>query len=105
MPIDTGLGHELIQGWLPAFLNAAMLSPTHPLREKAFAEAEAAVYEAYKDLDIIAPEDDGTHRKVSAAHLRDCAADVIEMLNAFAYLAVEADRDGERLCELGWWAA
>lgn len=100
MPIDAGRGHELIPLWLPSFISAATLTPSHPLREKAVEAAEKVVRDSYANLEIT-EEPEGLQR-TSAKLLRSCADDVIEMLWAFAYLTVESEHDGEQMTELRW---
>lgn len=102
MPIDTGRGHDLIPLWLPAFITAMSMNPTHPLRKKTVEDAEKVVRDSYASLEIT--EEPSGLSRVSATTLRHCADDVIEMLWAFAYLAVESEHDGERVTELKWSA-
>ena len=82
------MGIEAASDWLPMYLAAEQMNPSHPLREQAFAEADAKVIESFDAC--VWTENIGTWSSdMNAA--RDTAGDVIEMLRGCAVLIASGD--------------
>ena len=81
--IDNGMGVECASDWLPRFLAAEQMSPSHPLREQAFHEAEQAVIQSY---DACLPTENIGSWKADFEAAREAAGDVIEVLRGCAVL-------------------
>lgn len=83
--IDTGMGYEAASDWLPRFIAAEQMTPSHPLRDQAFKEAEQAVITSF-DASVWT-ENIGTW-KSDLEQAREAAGDVIEVLRGCACLIV-----------------
>jgi hypothetical protein len=81
MPIDDAMREELAEAWLTPYLEAASLSPSHPLRAAALRAADRAVYESYDETarngGLVPPFDDPE----VMGHI---AADVVAILRGVA---------------------
>lgn len=81
--IDVGMGVEAASEWLPLYLAAEQMTASHPLREKAFADADAAVIESFAAC--VWTEDIGALPSGPEV-ARELAGDVIEVLRGCAVL-------------------
>ena len=86
--IDTGMGLEAASEWLPMYLAAEEMNASHPLRETAFAQADAAVIASFEAC--VWTENIGTWSSDMAA-AREAAGDVIEVLRGCAVLIACGD--------------
>ena len=86
--IDTGMGLEAASHWLPMYLAAEEMNASHPLRETAFAQADAAVIASFEAC--VWTENIGTWSSDMAA-AREAAGDVIEVLRGCAVLIACGD--------------
>lgn len=86
--IDTGMGIEAASHWLPMYLAAEEMRPSHPLREQAFKEADADVITSFEAC--VWTENIGTWSSDMAA-AREAAGDVIEVLRGCAVLIASGE--------------
>jgi len=90
MPIDRAMTFELASEWFPPFLAAANMSPSHPLRDVLYAEAEAGVRESYRE------QAEATAEGGSLSEVYDeIADDVIEVLRGVACWVRDQTLEGE----------
>lgn len=92
--IDTGMGVEAASDWLPLYLAAEQMNPSHPLREQAFKEADAKVIASFEAC--VWTENIGTWSSDMAA-AREAAGDVIEVLRGCAVLIASGALTEERV--------
>lgn len=92
--IDAGMGHEAASDWLPRFVAAEAMNPSHPLREQAFKDAEQRVMISFEAC--VWTENISSWRS-DIEQAREAAGDVIEVLRGCAALIVSGDvQVGER---------
>lgn len=86
--IDTGMGVEAASEWLPMYLAAEQMSASHPLREQAFAEADAEVLASFEAC-LLTETPGSWSSDMHAA--REAAGDVMEVLRGCAVLIASGD--------------
>jgi hypothetical protein len=92
MPIDEAMAFELAEAWFTPFLGAERMTASHPLREAAFATAEAQILDSYEEHALnagyTAPYDD-------PVVMRAIAEDVVMILRGVAELVAGSSTEGE----------
>jgi hypothetical protein len=86
--IDVGMGYEAASDWLPRFIAAEAMTPSHPLREQAFKDAEQRVIFSFEAC--VWTENIGSW-KSDVEQAREAAGDVIEVLRGCAALIVNGE--------------
>lgn len=82
VPIDEAMTYELAEDWFPPFLDVAMMTPSHPLRDAALKAAEQTVRDSYLDAADSNLDDDEFAEQQEA--FQEVAEDVIKVLRGVA---------------------